>query len=149
MDPKSNILKDVHQRYNRTFLPGVNLSNLPFCRMISGVHNLFNRYDHPKGLKWKDIDPSTPENLPLAHSLVNTAWLSYQTPRSDGQKKVPRWVLHFSLHSLLWRPEPSASVIASCLMIVAIDLGCDVSESYIRNPDKRYVFLTQLHSLLS
>jgi len=149
MDPKSNVLKDVHQRYDRTFPPGVNLSNLPFCRMISGVHNLFNRHDHPKGLKWKDVDPSTPENLSLAHSLVNTAWLSYQTPRSDGRKKVPRWVLHFSLHSLLWRPEPSASVIASCLMIVAIDLGCDVSESYIRNPDKRHVFLTQLHSLLS
>jgi len=149
VDPKSNILKDMRQRYDVTFPPGVNLPDLPFCRMISGVHNLFDRHDHPRGLKWKDVDPSAPENLPLVHSLVNTAWLCYQKPRSDGRTKVPRWVLRFSLHSLLWRLEPPASVIANCLTIVAIDLGCDVSERDIRSPDKRYVFPTQLHSLLS
>ena len=48
---------------------------------------------------------------------------------------------HFLLHYLLQDPELPASVIADCLLIVAIDLGCDVPESNVRTPDKRYAHL--------
>ena len=148
VDPKSNTLKDVQQRYDRIFPPGVDLRSLPFHRTISGVHSLFNRLDHPKNLRWKDVDPSATQNLPLAHNLVKVAWLCYQRFGFGDWREVPRWVLRFSLHSLLWSPEPPASVIVDCLMIVAIDLGCDISESDIRSLDKRYACLAQLHTLL-
>ena len=146
MDPKSNILKDVHLQYNRIFQPGVSLWSLPFHRTISGVHNLFKRYDHSKGLSWKGVDPSTPENLSLAHSLVKVAWICSQEPRLglEDQKKVPRWVLRFSLHCLLYS-NPPVSVIADCLLIIAIDLGCDIPDSDIRALDKRCVSLAHLH----
>jgi hypothetical protein len=141
VDPKSNILKDIHQQYRRTFPPTVNLQSLPFYHTISAVHNFFNGHDHPKGLDWKTIDPSALGSLPLTHNLVKIAWSQYQRSGIVGQKMVPSWVLHFSLHSLLQDPRPPASIIANCLLVIAIDLGCDVAEGDIRNLDKRYVYL--------
>jgi len=146
LDPKSKILKDVQQQYNRTFPPGVDLKSLSFHCTINGVHNLFNRYDHSKGLSWKGVDPSTPENLSLGHSLVKVASLCSQGLGlgQEGRKKVPRWVLRFCLHCLLY-PNPPVSVVADCLLIVAIDLGCDIPGSDIRLLDKRCVCLAHLH----
>jgi len=149
VDPKSKILKDVQQQYIKTFPHTVNLQTLPFRHTISGVRNLLNRCDHPRGLGWKCVGPSTPEDLSLAHNLVKVAWSCCKGSALGDRKKVPRWVLRFSLHSLLRDPERPASVVADCLMIIAIDLGCDISERDIRNPDKRYVYPTQLHSSLS
>ena len=147
VNPKSNILKDIHQEFDRIFLPTINLRSLPFYPTISAVQNLFNGNDHPKGLSWEGIDPSTPGNLLLVHILVKIAWLRYRKLGLEGQKKVPRWVLRFSFHCLLQDPEPPVSVIADCLLIVAIDLGCNVSDCDVRNLDKRYVGLAQLCSL--
>jgi len=142
VDSKSNVLKDVHQQYARVFQPGVNLEGLPFHHTISGVHNLFNRNDYPKGLSWEGIDPSTLENLSLANNLAKVAWLCSrgQILEPEGQGEVPDWILHFSSHCLLWNPKPPASVTTSCLLIIAIELGCDVPEILIRNLDKRCVY---------
>jgi len=148
VDPESDVLKDVRRRYDRTFPPGVDLLSLPFHHTISGVHSLFGRPDHPKNPGWKDVDPSTAQNLPLAHNLVKVAWSCYQKSGIGDWREVPRWVLRFSLHSLLWDPEPPASVISDCLMIVATDLGCDVLESEIRNLDKRYTCFAHPYTLL-
>jgi len=148
LDPESNILKDVYQQHRRIFPPTVDLRSLPFCHTIKAIRRLLSRRDHPEPLNWEGIDFSTPESLFLAHHLVKIAWLWYQRPRREGQK-VPRWVLRFSLQSLLSDPEPPVSVIADCLMIIAIDLGCVVSESDTRNLDKRYACLLQLHNFLS
>jgi hypothetical protein len=139
IDPSSNILEDVRQRHRRAFPSTVDLRSLPFYHTISAIHNLFHTRYHPKSLDWKDSHPLTPENLFLAHNLVKIAWSRYQ--RSAGWKKVPRWVLRFSLRSLLQNPELPASGIADCLLIIMIDLGCDVSESDIRNLDKRFASL--------
>jgi len=142
VDPESNKLKDLYQWYRRAFPPTVDLRNLPFYHTMKAIRRSLNRRDYPEALDWKGIDFSTPENLFLAHHLVKIAWLWYRRLWPRGQRKVPRWVLRFSSYSLLSYPEPPASVIADCLMIIAIDLGCDVSESDIRNLDKRYVCVT-------
>ena len=147
MDPVPNVLEDMRQRYRRIFSPTVDLRSLPSYPTICVIHNLFNRRDHPKGLDWTSIDPSTPENILLVHNLVKLAWSRYRG--SEGSKKVPRWILRFSLHYLLRDPEVPASVIADCLLIVAIDLGCDVPVGDIRNLDKRYACLTRLQNSLS
>ena len=144
VNPKSNTLKDVHQEFDRIFLPTIDLRSLPFYPTISAVQNLFNGNDR---LSWEGVDPSAPGNLPLVHILVKVAWLRYRRLGLEGQKKVPRWVLRFSFHCLLRDPEPPVSVITDCLLIVAIDLGCDISDRDIRNLDKRHVGLAQSCSL--
>ena len=143
LDPASAVLEDIWKQYREVFLPTVDLRNLPFYTMISAIHNLINQDNHPISIDWKDIDPSTPENLLLAHSLVKIAWSHYQ--RLKGQKKVPHWVLQFSLHNLLQHPNPPVLVVADCLLIIAIGLGCDISEGDVRNMDKRFVYPAQLY----
>jgi len=142
-DPRSNILKDMDQQYIRIFPPAVDFRGLPFRHMIHVIHNFFHRRDHPKGLSWKGVDPSAPGNLLLAQYLASIAGYCYTRSGLGDRKKVPSWVLRFSLHSLLWGCEPPVSVISDCLMIIAIDLGCDISEGDVMNPDKRYALLVQ------
>ena len=38
--------------------------------MIGGLYNSFGRYDHPRGLSWKSVNPSIPEDSSLAHNSV-------------------------------------------------------------------------------
>jgi len=147
VDPKSSILKDVHQGYSRTFPHKVDIRSLPFHHTISGVHNLFGRHDHPRGLDWKGVNPSPPENLLLVHNLAKVAWLCYQKLGPGGQKKVPRWILRFSLHCLFQGPDLPVSVVSNCLLIVAIDLGCNISDEDIRNLDNGYASMAYLHNL--
>jgi len=147
VEPTSKILTDMDQQYNRIFPPALDLRGLPFRHTIHGIHNLFHRRDRPKGLNWKGVDPSAPGNLYLTHDLTNIAWYCYVRFGFEGREKVPRWVLRFSLHSLLWSPEAPVSVITNCLTIVAIDLGCDISEGGARNLDNRYACLARLRTL--
>ena len=146
-DPRSNILKDMNQHYNRILPPTADFRGLHSRHTIHVVHSFFHRRDRPKGLSWKGVDPSAPGNIFLAQYLAGIAGYCYTRPWLGGRKKVPRWVLRFSLHSLLRDPEPPVSVITDCLKVVAIDLGCDLSEDDVRNPDERYESLAQLHSL--
>jgi len=149
VDPKSKILRDMDHQYNKSFPSSVDLKGLPFHHTIDVIHHFFHRHNHrkPKSLSWKGIDPSTPGSVLLTQYLVTIAGFCYARASLGGRKKVPRWVLRFSLHSLLWDPEPPVSVITNCLMIVAIDLGCDISEGDLRNLDERYARLVQLHAL--
>jgi len=146
VEPTSKILKDMDQQYNRIFPPAVDLRDLPFRHTIHGIHHFFHRHNRPKGPSWEDFDLLAPGNPPPSYDLASIAWFCCIRFGIEGRKKVPRWVLRFSLHSLLRDPAPPVSVIADCLMIIAIDLGCDISEDDVRNPDKRYAFLARLHS---
>ena len=139
VDPESDILKDVCQRYNRVFPAMVDVQGLPFYHTISGIHQLFNRYDYPQGISWKGVDPSAPESVSLSYNLAKITWLCYQREGLERQKQIPHWVLRFPHHCLLWNPAPPTPVIANCLLIVAIDLGCDIPDATIRDLDKRYV----------
>jgi len=149
VDPTSKILTEMDEQYSRTFPPTADLKGLPFRHTIQGIHDFFHRHDRPKGLSWKGLDPSAPGNRSLAHDLAGIAWFCYARFGLEGRKKVPRWVLRFSLHSLLWDPEPPVSVIISCLRVIAIDLGCDISPSDVRSLDMRYECLAQLYNLSS
>jgi hypothetical protein len=73
---------------------------------------------------WDDDRPSNREHTWFAQCLVGIAQKEHQRTRPS---KVPEWILHFVLDSLSLDPPTPASVVCSCLMIVAIDLGCDVS----------------------
>lgn len=140
--PLSSIPRDVQQRHTRVFPSVHHLLGLPFYHTITVAHSLITSTS-PDHLDWSDLDPSTPESLWLAHNFVKIAWHRKKVGL-DNKKEVPRWILQFSLHSLLWDPEPPLSVIADCLSIVAIDLGCRIPQGDIMKLDKRYV-LKELH----
>ena len=145
--PESDILGDVYKRYKRAFPSMDMLENLPFYHTITAVHSLITG-DSPDHIDWDGVDPSTPESPWLVHNFVKIAWRRKKSGQG-GHGKVPRWILHFSFHSLLWDPEPPALVVADCLSIAAIDLGCEVPQSDVMEVDKRYLRVTWLDSLSS
>ena len=146
-EPLSSVPKDLYQRYKSAFPSESDLRSLPFHRTISVAHRLITG-DPPDHLEWDGVDPSTPENFWLAHNFVKIAW--HQKNFGLGiQKKVDRWILRFSCHTLLWHPDPPLSVIADSLSIAAIELGCNVTRNDIIIRDKRYVRAKKLHSLPS
>ena len=135
--PASSILKDVRRRYQRTFPHNVDLQSLPFYHTMAVLHGLIYTGEQNEFLEWNGYNIPTPECPSLAHALVKIAWSGYQ--RSDGQRKVPRWVLRFSLPPLSQHPQTPPPVIADCLLIIAIDLDCGISENDVMGLDKRCV----------
>ena len=135
--PLRSIPRDVQQRFKSVFPSTDRLNELPFYHTITATHSLITSTS-PDDLDWSNVNPSTPECLWLAHNFVKTAWHGKKVGL-ENKKEVPHWILQFSLHSLLWDPEPPVPVIADCLSIAAIDLGCKISKDDITKLDKRYV----------
>ena len=136
MDPTSIVLGDVRQRYSRIFQPTTDFDDLPFSHTFSAIHNIFYPGWTDRWLDWGDRRPSSNEHVVLAQALTELAWSEYQRRERSG-KKVPRWILRLVLHSLSLDPLPSASVVADCLSVIAIDLGCNVPRTGIMVSDER------------
>ena len=134
--PSSSMPRDLHHRYRSVFPCVDMLSTLPFYHTFTAAQSLItgNSTDH---LNWDGVDPSTPESLWLAHNFVKIAW-----HQKKNRGRVSHWILCFSRHCLLWHPEPPLSVIADCLLIAAIELGCYVFRNDVVDQDKRYVLRT-------
>ena len=133
-DPTSSVLADLRRRYDRVFPPETNFKGLPFYHTITMIHALVHNRWNLRNLRWDDYKPSVREHIPFARHMVEVAQVEY---RRMQRRKVPRWILRFALHSLSLNPPSPESVVADCLTIVAIDLGCDVSD--IATSDERCV----------
>ena len=157
-DPTSRVLKDVFQRYTRSFHFTTEFGGLPFPHTLGVIHNISypqrvlwgyplirssaTEWAEPRGrrqiyrwrIQWEDYKPSGKEHIIVAHALSKFAWFENQ---KRGGEKVPRWILRFVLHSLSKDPSPPTPVVASCLLIIAIDLGCSIPETMVL--DDRYV----------
>ena len=91
-------------------------------------------------VQWKDYNPSGGEYVIVASALAKLARFEY---RRRGRWKVPRWLLRFAFHSLSQHPLPQTSVIVDCLSIIAIDLGCNLTNT---TQHERYVYTpTDVH----
>ena len=126
-DPTSSALADLRQRYNKSFPSGwVDFADLPFRYTMMVTRALVDKDCRPpRGQRWWDDDrPFPEEHVQLAGCIVEVAQVEH---RKNLPKKVPRWTLRFALDSLSLDPPPSPSVVADCLKVIAIDLGCDVS----------------------
>ena len=128
-DPMLSALGSLRQQYDRAFPPGTDFGALSFSHTLGPIHMLL----HPEGRvarqrfpRWEDYKPSSDEHVTVAHALVRIArfWR-----RQKSHEKVPRCLLRFVLHSLSRSPLPSTAVIVDCLLIVAIDLDCDSSNT--------------------
>ncbi|KAF9780437.1 hypothetical protein BJ322DRAFT_1082849 [Thelephora terrestris] len=123
MDPHSSVLVDIRRRYTRVFPLDLECSGLPLYSTMTEIHSLVARYHNPCD-SWDDYRPSRQEHITFARCMVGVAQVEYQRRVCS---KVPRWILRFALHSLFLDFPPPAPIVASCLAIAAIDLGCDVS----------------------
>jgi len=95
-------------------------------------------------VQWKDYEPSNDEHTIVACALAKFARFEH---RRRGHRKVPRWLLRFAFHSLSQHPLPPTSVIANCLSIVALDLGCSFSNA--TTPYKRCVYTLQISAFMT
>ena len=144
VDPKSRALQNIYQQYDSSFPPWmeVNHPSVPLpLRLMHGIvsHQVLggdqlHDFADLRGVQWEEYEPSSNEHAIVACGL---AMIAQFDRRIHG--KVPRWLLRFALHSLSRSPPPSTSVVASCLSIIAIDLGCDPSDTAIL--DKRCVHI--------
>ena len=136
MDPTSNALEDVRQRYIKVFSVGVDFHGHQFYHAMNSARRIFAHHWERRFFQWSNYKPSTHEHTIVAHNLVKVTRFKYQRPHKEV--KVPRWILRFILHSLSLDPLPPVSVVADCLLIIAIDLGCELPNAGTVIPDERY-----------
>jgi hypothetical protein len=135
MNPASSILADVRQRYARIFPANLSFSGLPFFHTHSTIHRLLHAGIRVwRSVEWSSYKPSNYEYAAVTHALVKLSQFEYQRRQ---HKKVPRWLLHFALHSLSQSALLPTSVISNCLLIIAVDLGCSIPNNV--TSEERYV----------
>ena len=153
--PLPSSLNGIRHRYISVFQPEINFDSLPFSPILGAIHRVFyptytRRVDYlgddqqetlymwfaagVRRVRWENYASSSDKHVVIASALTRLA--RFESWRRRGAK-VPRWLLSYALHSLSQDPSPSASVVVSCLTIIAIDLGCDVPETM--TSDNRYV----------
>ena len=129
-DPNSSVLKEFRKFYNTIFPLDIGFRGLPFHHTMTMIHILVKQRLSPEPAEWDNEGLSTQELIPLAWYMSKAAQVGYQETRP---RKVPRWILRFSLGFLSLDPPPPPSVVAHCLGITAIDLDCDISNITIKN----------------
>ena len=148
-DPTSRFLVDLRRRYTRVFPFQTDFGGLPFYHDITMIHALAHQRWDRCDFEWDDYRPSDQEHILFARHIVKVAQVVYQRMQLDRWMrpqhwKVPCWILRFALHSLSLDPPTPAPVVADCLTVVAIDLGCDVST--IATLDERWVQILWLYT---
>jgi len=145
-DPTLSTLKDLCKWYTGTFPLGTEFEGLPSDRIFSAIHNIL--YSSQPKIQWKDYKLPDNDQTVLARTLAELAHSHLPGARwgtrgiflqAMGPNKVPRWILRFALHYLSQNPLPHSSIVAHCLLIIAIDLGCTVPN--IATLDERYVYV--------
>ena len=124
MNPTSSVLEGVRQRHDKVFPLGTDFRGLPWYYMMAKAYGLTNQCLNLRYTWWDNYRPSPQQHIPFTWGIAEAAQVAYQGTQC---RKVPRWILRFTLRSLSLDPPPPTSVIADCLSIIAIDLGCDIS----------------------
>ena len=139
-EPTSSILAGLRRRYSKIVPPGTTFGSLPFHYTMAKIHGLVNQNWDPRHVQWGRYRPSPQEHITAAQDIAKAAQVEHQiTPRAHH--KVPRWTLRFASYSLSLDPLPPASVVADCLSIIAIDLGCNVPDTGMAYLDERCVHI--------
>jgi len=140
VDQTSMMFENIRKRYVTVVPPDADFEGLPCYHTISAIHAVLVGRRKGWSFSWTDYHPCTQEHVFFANALVQVA----HKGRRHG--KVPRWILRFVIHSLSKDPPSPAPVVIDCLLIVAIDLGCEIPEGNVGKLDERYACPVQLHS---
>jgi len=146
MDPTPRILEDVNRQYLKAFPAQANFHGHKSYHTVNAAHCLLVQQEEHRSFSWSEFKPSPHEHTVVVHNLVMVSQFKYQ---GTQQGKVPCLILRFTFHSLSLDPSPSPPVIADSLSIIAIDLGCDMSETGTTTLDERYVPTSQITTILT
>jgi len=137
-DPTSGVLKDIGQRYTEIFPTEVDFRGHQFSHAMNAIRRVFIQSVDRESFTWNDYKPPSDEHIVVAQTLMQLAQFGYQRTR---QTKVPRLILRFALYSLSMDvdPPPPTPVVRDSLSIIAVDLGCDVSNVGTTALDERCV----------
>ena len=125
MDPTSNIIEDLHRRYNAVVSPEADFAGLPFDSTMSAIHTFSRGLGTPGDLWQRSPIVFGQGRVSFSQRIVKAAQEKYQQTQ---RKKVPRWALRSACHLLSLGSVSPPSTIADCLTVIAIDIGCNVSE---------------------
>ena len=125
-----SIPKDMYRDYREVIPHMTSFTGLPFHHKMVMVHAFFTEKWSPFHTWCNENRPSNREHIQFAQGIAELAWVKYQQ-----HKEVPSWILDFTFNSLFLDPPPLPSVVADCLKVIAISLGCDVS--HVADPEKR------------
>ena len=131
--PMSVVAEGIRQQYLKAIPPTATFKSLLCHHTMNAIHAVLIGSQNHQSFEWVDYKPCGQEHIFFAVALVQIA----HTRKLYG--KVPRWILHFAIDSLSQDPPPPTPVILNCLLIVAIDLDCNVSSAETKTLDKRYV----------
>jgi len=124
-DPASTILGDIRKHHKKVLPIDTSIGGLPWYHTMGKVCRLTDLPLH-HDTQWDDFRSglSAQQQIKITQAVAEVAQVEYQRVQ---HQKVPRQILHFALCTLSLHPPALASVIANCLSIIAIDLGCDIS----------------------
>ena len=147
MDPTSNIFEDVRQHHKKIFPYGTDFSGLPLYFLVAELCGLVTQADsfglppwgdHGLSTQWSDGRLSAQQLILIVQAVAEAAQVCYQEAQDQS---VSHQFLSFTLSILSLDPPPPTSVIADCLSIIAIDLGCDVSNTGTITVENRCVHI--------
>ena len=130
MDPASVRFSGIPKQYSAVVSYTPNFEDLSCHHTLNAIHALLLT---KQTFSWVDYKPCAQEHASFAAALVQVAYA-----RRLRDRKVPRWILRFVIHSLSQDPPPPTSAILDCLLIVATDFGCDVRSTKATALDERY-----------
>jgi len=122
--PMSGFLTNTRLRYGRVFPRNLNPGCLPFPHILGTLHEAIHRGAEVT-IKWGDYEPTSHEHTAVAHALSKLSWSEWRW------RQVPPLCLSFGLHYISQDSLPPTTVIAYCLLIIAIDLGCNVPKTLV------------------
>jgi len=129
--PMLAVAEGIRQQYLKV-IPHTTTFKGHLCHhTMNTIHTLLLGSQGHQPFGWVDYKPCGQEHIFFAVALAQIAY----TRRIYG--KVPCWVLRFAINSLSQDPSPPSLVILNCLLIVAIDLDCNVSSAETKTLDKR------------
>ena len=124
MDPTSIILLDFKGQYSAVFPSKVDSAGLPFHSTMSEIHTLADVFSDPLYLWRSDYGLTNQEDIPFSRRIAEVAQANRQQTQ---RRKVPRWTLRTACQYLSLDPRSPASTVADCLVVIAIDMDCNIS----------------------
>ena len=134
MDPTSSVLIDLRQQYTARFPPNIDFTGLSFHSTMAKIHPLASRFTFAPYISRRSNRTPGHEHLPFSRHIAEVAQVKYQQAQ---HRKVPRWTLRSALYLLSLGSVFPPFVVADCLMIIALDMGCDLPDA--TNLDERCV----------
>jgi hypothetical protein len=101
---------------------------------MAKIHFLAMRFDLPRYISWKGHKMPGQEHIPFSRRIAEAAQVTF---RQTQRTKVSRWILRSAFHLFFLEPSFAPFVLADCLMIIALEIGCDHPD--ISDLNERYV----------